>query len=90
MMAIIIENFMDCSLDHHDRMIEDLVPEIISSEHEIVGPYFDSRIKTMKYLNSKELNFGILKEENDGTDFIWRKIDIWSDINYLMDEIFEE
>ena len=50
MLELILENFMDYSIDHHDRLIADSLPDIILSEIEVVGPYLDARVKTLGYL----------------------------------------
>jgi len=41
---------MECSVDHHDRHIYDVMGDIVSSGLEIVGEYLDARMKGLKYL----------------------------------------
>lgn len=45
-LSLILNNLKDASIDHHDRLIMDLIPKIIKSNLSICGEYLDKRIST--------------------------------------------
>ena len=82
------------SFDHIDRFIMDLLPQIIDTGLPVVGPYLESRVRTLKYMkNSKRLNRGIFldkrTEEEDPKQIVETCL-IWEDLEKLRKKIFED
>lgn len=71
------------SMDHHDRMIYDILPWIVSMEPIIHSEYFDARVKPLKSLSIPKLSIGVLKDDAE-----FNILPIWPDINEVQKKIF--
>jgi len=87
--TLILSNIKSYSVDHHDRMIADIYPDLIATELEIIGPYMDARIRPLKYMKTKLLARGVLKSESEDSKVVLRQLPILSNIYDLKELIYE-
>lgn len=79
-LSILLASTMNCSVDHHDRLIYELMPNIINANIEITGEYMDARMKTLKYLSVPILKRGSLEDQDESKVSI---ILLWENIETL-------
>ena len=50
-LSILLSNLKDYSIDHHDRMICDVLPAIVRMEVSVLSSYFEARVQPLKSLS---------------------------------------
>jgi hypothetical protein len=85
-LQIILTSVMGCSVDHHDRLIYDIMNNIVESGIEVVGEYLDSRMQSLKYLSIPRLKRGKLIDDEENCQYSIQKL--WEDTAILADAFF--
>ena len=80
----------DWSFDHHDRLIQDKLPELLNTGVEVLATYLDSRITSLQYLGIPKLKRGVIQDfDEDNEGYLMSVAPVWADVAVLANKFFE-
>ena len=80
-----LSNLKDYSIDHHDRMICDVLPAIVRMEISVLSAYFEARVQPLKSLSIPQLTRGTPRVDRD-----FDVVSLWPDVDEVQQQVFDE